>query len=224
MRVVVADDSVLIRQGLALLLAEGGVDVVATADNATILTREVAVHSPDAVIVDIRMPPTNTDEGIRVARELRATHTSLGILVLSHYLESHYAATLLADAPEHVGYLLKDRVSDVAVLVDALERVVRGECVIDPTIVSTLLRRPRDPGPLDALTEQERAVLALVAEGRSNQAIAHRLFLSPKTVESHIRHIMQKLELGESPDDNRRVLAVLEFLRPDATEGNGQAR
>jgi DNA-binding NarL/FixJ family response regulator len=205
----------LMRQGLALLLAEGGIDVVGTADNATILGDEVAAHSPDAVIVDIRMPPTHTDEGIRVARELRASHATLGILVLSHYLESHYAATLLAEAPEHIGYLLKDRVTDVAVLVDALERVVRGECVIDPTIVSALIRRPREPGPLGSLTEQEQSVLALVAEGRSNQAIAHRLFLSPKTVESHIRHIMQKLDLAESPDDNRRVLAVLEFLRPD---------
>jgi DNA-binding NarL/FixJ family response regulator len=218
-RVVVADDSMLMRQGLALLLAEGGIDVVGTADNATILGDEVAARSPDAVIVDIRMPPTHTDEGIRVARELRASHATLGILVLSHYLESHYAATLLAEAPEHIGYLLKDRVTDVAVLVDALERVVRGECVIDPTIVSMLLRRPREPGPLDGLTEQEQAVLALVAEGRSNQAIAHRLFLSSKTVEAHIRHIMQKLDLAESPDDNRRVLAVLEFLRPDVGGG-----
>ena len=215
MRVVIADDSMLMRQGLALLLAEGGIEVVGTADNAIMLGNEVATRSPDAVIVDIRMPPTHTDEGIQVARELRASHATLGILVLSHYLESHYAATLLAEAPEYVGYLLKDRVTDVAVLVDALERVVRGECVIDPTIISALLRRPRDPGPLDGLTEQERAVLALVAEGRSNQAIAHRLFLSPKTVEAHIRHILQKLDLTESPDDNRRVLAVLEFLRPD---------
>jgi DNA-binding NarL/FixJ family response regulator len=214
--VVVADDSVLMREGLALLLDAGGIDVVATADNATLLTREVECRNPDAVIVDIRMPPTHTDEGIQVAKELHETHPALGILVLSQYLESHYAASLLAAAPERVGYLLKDRVSDVAVLVDALERVVAGECVIDPTIVTTLLRRPRNRGPLDALTEQERIVLALVAEGRSNQAIAYRLFLSLKTVESHIRHIMQKLDLTDSPDDNRRVLAVLEFLRPDA--------
>lgn len=219
MRVVVADDSMLMRQGLALLLAEGGIDVVGTADNATILSEEVAARSPDAVIVDIRMPPTHTDEGIRVARELHVSHPTLGILVLSHYLEAHYAATLLSEAPDHIGYLLKDRVTDVAVLVDALERVFRGECVVDPTIISVLLHRPREPGPLDGLTEQEQTVLALVAEGRSNQAIAHRLFLSAKTVETHIRHIMQKLDLAESPDDNRRVLAVLEFLRPGFGRG-----
>jgi DNA-binding NarL/FixJ family response regulator len=219
MRVVVADDSVLLREGLSRLLTENGIEVVGTADNATVLAREVAALAPDAVVVDIRMPPTHTDEGIAAARSLRAAHPRLGVLVLSQYLESHYATTLLSDAPEHIGYLLKDRVSNVGVLVDALHRVVAGECVIDPTIVTTLLRRPRKAGPLDSLSAQERSVLALMAEGRSNQAIADRLFLSGKTVEAHVRRIMQKLDLHESPDDNRRVLAVLHLLRPELPAG-----
>jgi DNA-binding NarL/FixJ family response regulator len=219
MRVVVADDSVLLREGLTRLLTENGIEVAGTADNAAVLAREVAALAPDAVIVDIRMPPTHTDEGIAAARSLRAAHPELGVLVLSQYLESHYATSLLSDAPEHVGYLLKDRVTNVGVLVDALYRVVAGECVIDPTIVTTLLRRPRKAGPLDTLSAQERSVLALMAEGRSNQAIADRLFLSGKTVEAHVRRIMQKLDLHESPDDNRRVLAVLHFLRPELPAG-----
>jgi DNA-binding NarL/FixJ family response regulator len=179
----------------------------------------------------VRSPLTHTDEGIRAAQQLHVDYPDLGVLVLSQYLESHYAASLLADVPEHVGYLLKDRVSEVLVIVDALRRIVEGECVIDPTIVSTLLRRPRRPGPLDALTNQERTVLALMAEGRSNQAIATRLFMSGKTVEAHVRRIMHKLDLTDSPDDNRRVLAVLQFLRPtlplpgspQSTPGDGPA-
>jgi len=216
MRVVIADDSLLLREGLARLLADSdaGVDVVGTADNATMLAREVDRSDPDAVIVDIRMPPTHTDEGLTAARTLHTERPSLGILVLSQYLESHYAVTLLTDAPEHVGYLLKDRFSHIGVLVDALNRVVAGECVIDPTIVSTLLRRPRDNGPLERLSEREREVLALMAEGRSNAGIAEHVGLSDKTVETYVRQIMQKLDLHNSPQDNRRVLAVLEYLRP----------
>ncbi len=214
MRVVVADDSLLLREGLARLLRDSGVEVAGTADNATLLHQQVQAHEPDAVVVDIRMPPTHTDEGLAAARTLHAERPQMGILVLSQYLESEYAASLLTDAPEHLGYLLKDRVSRLGVLLDALERVVAGECVVDPTIVSTLLRRPRDAGPLDQLSERERTVLALIAEGRSNAAIAARVSLSEKTVESNIRQILQKLGIHESPDTNRRVLAVLQYLRP----------
>jgi DNA-binding NarL/FixJ family response regulator len=213
MRIVIADDSMLLREGLARLLIDAGCQVVATAHDAPGLLREVELASPDAVIVDIRMPPTHTDEGIAAARRLRTTHPRLGVLVLSQYLESEYAMRLITDAPEHVGYLLKERVSDVAVVVDALRRVVEGECVVDPTIVSTLLRRPRDPGPLNRLTSREVEVLGLMAEGRSNGAIADRLVMSPKTVEAHVRQILQKLDLQESADDHRRVLAVLHYLR-----------
>lgn len=213
MRVVVADDSVIVREGLARLLAEGGCQVVATADDAGHLLREVALTRPDAVVVDIKMPPTHTDEGIVAARQIRARHPDVGVLVLSQYLESEYAVRLLSDAPEHLGYLLKDRVSDVAVVVDALRRVTEGECVVDPTIVSRLMRRPRPPGRLEQLTARERDVLALMAEGRSNAAIAKRLTMSPKTLEAHVRQILQKLDLPESPDDHRRVLAVLTYLR-----------
>lgn len=213
MKVVIADDSLLLREGLARLLQEGGVDVVGTAANATLLHQTVREHAPDAVVIDIRMPPTHTDEGLVAAQQLHTEQPGLGVLVLSQYLESHYAMSLLGDAPAHVGYLLKDRVTRLGVLVDALERVTAGECVIDPTIVSTLLRRPRPLDPTRRLSERERDVLAVMAEGRSNAAIAERLVLSEKTVESHVRHIMLKLQLNDSPDDNRRVLAVLQYLR-----------
>jgi DNA-binding NarL/FixJ family response regulator len=213
MKVVIADDSTLMRQGLARLLTDAGCDVVGTAEDAQGLLREVALTEPDAAIIDIKMPPTHTDEGITAAHRIRLTHPSMGVLVLSQYLEAEYAMRLITDAPQHVGYLLKDRVSDVAVLVDALKRLVEGECVIDPTIVSRLMHRPRDPGPLDALTVREREVLGLMAEGRSNGAIAQRLAMSQKTLETHVRQILQKLDLRESADDHRRVLAVLTYLR-----------
>jgi DNA-binding NarL/FixJ family response regulator len=213
MRVVIADDSMLLREGLARLLTDAGLEVVATAEDAPALFREVELTRPDAVIVDIKMPPTHTDEGITAARRIRNDYPGVGVLVLSQYLESEYAMRLITDAPQHVGYLLKERVSDVAVLVDALKRLVEGECVIDPTIVSRLMRRQQSPGPLDALTVREREVLALIAEGRSNGAIAQRLVMSPKTLEAHVRQILQKLDLHESHDDHRRVLAVLAYLR-----------
>ncbi|WP_456826475.1 LuxR C-terminal-related transcriptional regulator [Cellulomonas sp. P5_E12] len=215
MKVIIADDSLLLREGLAKLLTDSGVDVVGTADNATVLMHEVARTEPDAVIVDIRMPPTHTDEGLRAARDLHATRPELGVLVLSQYLESHYATSLLEEVPGHIGYLLKDRVSHLGVLLDALRRVVAGECVVDPTIVSTLLRRPRHPGPLETLSAREREVLAIMAEGRSNAAIADQLFLSEKTVEANVRTMLRKLDLHESAGDNRRVLAVLHYLRSD---------
>jgi DNA-binding NarL/FixJ family response regulator len=212
-RIVIADDSMLVREGLARLLAEAGCEIVGTTENAAQLLHAVEVTRPDVAIVDIKMPPTHTDEGIIAAREIRRTHPTVGVLVLSQYLESEYAMRLLTEIPERAGYLLKERLSDIAVLIDALRRIVEGECVIDPTIVSRLVHRPRDPGPLDELTDREREVLELMAEGRSNQAISNLLFVSPKTVEAHVRQILLKLGLHESPDDHRRILAVLMFLR-----------
>lgn len=214
MRIVVADDSMLLREGLVRLLADAGFDVVGKAEDAAGLMRSVELTRPDVAIVDIKMPPTYTEEGIDAAQEIRGAHPHVGVLVLSQYLESRYAMRLLEDAPDKVGYLLKDRVSDIAVLADALKRIDEGECVIDPTIVSRLLKRPREPGPLDELSDRERDVLALMAEGRSNGAISRTLFLSPKTVEANVRQIFQKIGLQQSPDDHRRVLAVLTYLRP----------
>lgn len=214
MRLAIADDSLLVREGLARLLSEAGCEITGTAADATGLMREVHLTRPEAVIVDIKMPPSFTDEGIRAAHELRRTHPAIGILVLSQYVESEWAMRLIRDTPEHLGYLLKDRVYDVEIVIDALTRVTAGECVVDPTIVARLLRRSRERSRLDALTPREQEVLALMAEGRSNIAIAARLYLSPKTLEAHIRRILQRLGLEESPDDHRRVLAVLEYLRP----------
>ena len=213
MRLVVADDSMLVREGLARLLADAGFAVVGKAENAQELLRRVELTSPDVAIVDIKMPPTHTDEGIAAAQEIRKSHPTVGVLVLSQYLESRYAVRLLEEAPERVGYLLKDRVSDIAVLADALKRIDEGECVIDPTIVTRLLKRSREPGPLDELTGRERDVLGLMAEGRSNAAIGQALFLSPKTIEANVGRIFWKLGLQQSQDDHRRVLAVLEYLR-----------
>jgi DNA-binding NarL/FixJ family response regulator len=213
MRVVIADDELLLREGLERLLTEAGFEVVGKVGNASDLRHRVALMRPDAVIVDIKMPPTHTDEGLIAAEQLRDSHPGLGILVLSHYLESRYAVRLLEQHPGGVGYLLKERISDLAVLTDALGRVADGECVIDPTIVSRLVNRGGPAGRLDELTNREREVLALMAEGRSNKGICDRLFLSPKTVEAHVKHIFMKLGVAESPDDHRRVLAVLALLR-----------
>ena len=213
MRVVIADDEVLLRDGLDRLLTEAGFDVVGKAGTPQELRREVELTRPDVAIIDIKMPPTHTDEGLVAADEIRASHPDTGVLVLSHYLESHYAMRLLEQHPGGVGYLLKERVSGVGVLADALARVHEGECVVDPTIVSRLLRRARPASPLGQLTEREREVLALMAEGRSNKGICERLFLGPKTVEGHVRNIFAKLGVGESGDDHRRVLAVLSYLR-----------
>ena len=213
MRVVIAEDEALMREGLAGLLTAAGLDVVGRGGTPDELLVQVARLEPDAAIVDIRMPPTHTDEGLVAAERIRNDHPAVAVLVLSNYLESRYAMRLLQEHPESVGYLLKERVSDVAVLVDALRRITDGECVLDPTIVKRLVTRPREPGPLSELTEREREVLGLIAEGHSNQAISARLFLSQKTVETHIRQIFQKLGLGDTPDYHRRVLAVLTYLR-----------
>ena len=213
MRVVIAEDEALLREGLARLLGDAGVEVVGQGDTPEKLLALVERHQPDVAIVDIKMPPTHTEEGLVAAQTIRREHPSVAVLVLSHYVESRYALRLLEEHPESVGYLLKDRVSNVEVLVDALRRVSEGESVLDPTIVRRLIARPRERGPLAELTDREREVLGLIAEGHSNQAIASRLFLSLKTVETHIRQIFMKLGLDESPDSHRRVLAVLVYLR-----------
>ncbi len=213
MRVVIADDEALFRDGLGRLLEDAGVEVPARVGSAEELIRRVAAIRPDVAIIDIRMPPTHTDEGLLAAQQILREQPQVGVLVLSHYLESHWAMRLLEDHPERCGYLLKDRVSDVAVLVDALGRISEGECVVDPTIVSRLVKRPREESPLQELSPRELEVLALIAEGHSNEGICRKLFLSPKTVETHVRHIMLKLGIGEAAESHRRVLAVLAYLR-----------
>ena len=213
MRVVIADDSVLLREGVRRLLEEAGFDVVGQAGDAGELLRQVAEKTPDVAIVDIRMPPTHTDEGLRAARELRRRHPTLGILVLSQYVRPSYAFELLSDDARGMGYLLKDRVSDLKELTDAVERVGRGGSVLDPSVVGQLVRRPRrGHDPIDDLSEREREVLALMAEGRSNRAIADRLFITERTVEKHVTSILTKLRIPESQDDHRRVLAVIAYL------------
>ena len=213
MRVVIADDEALLRDGLSRLLEEHGVEVVGAAGNAVDLLRWVELRRPDVALVDIRMPPTRTDEGLKAADEIRRRFPEVGVLVLSHHLESRYAMRLLEDHPERAGYLLKERVSNVGVLTDALARIVEGECVLDPTIVTRLLRRRRPAGPLTELTAREREVLELLAEGRSNQGVAAALGLSGKTVETYVGQIFSKLGIEEAPDYHRRVLAVLAYLR-----------
>ena len=214
MRVVIADDASIVRAGLGAMLAEGGIETVAEAGDPRALLDAVDHWSPDAAVVDIRMPPTHTDEGIVAARRIRERHPGTGVLVLSQALESSYAMRLLTENPSSVGYLLKERVADVATLVDALHRVTSGESVVDPAIVQRLLAQVRHSDPLDGLTDREREVLAAMAEGRSNQGIAARLFLSDRTIETHVSRIFTKLDLAEvGAEDNRRVLAVLTYLR-----------
>jgi DNA-binding NarL/FixJ family response regulator len=213
MRLVIADDEMLLREGLARLLEDAGFEVAGRCGDANELLRMVEARRPDVAIVDIRMPPNKLDDGLVAAQEIRRCHPEIGVLVLSHHLESRYAMRLLEETPERAGYLLKERVSDIAVLADALRRIDEGECVVDPTIVARLVARKRERGPLAELTDREGEVLALVAEGHSNGAIGERLFLSRKTVESHISKIFSKLDIGESPERHRRVLAVLAFLR-----------
>jgi DNA-binding NarL/FixJ family response regulator/class 3 adenylate cyclase len=212
MRVVLAEDSVLLREGIARLLEEAGFEVVGQAGNADELMLKVRSYSPDVAIVDIRMPPTHTDEGLRAAREIREKHTSTGVLVLSQYLETAYALELLSESAEGVGYLLKDRVADVDAFVGAVRRVGEGGSALDPAVVSQLVGRQRRDDPVADLTPREREVLELMAEGRSNQAIADTLVVTERAVEKHVTSIFAKLRLPASPDDHRRVLAVLTYL------------
>jgi DNA-binding NarL/FixJ family response regulator len=211
-RLALADDAILFREGLARVLLDRGFDVILQAGDADELLRGVAEDRPDVCIVDIRMPPTHTHEGLMAAIELRRSYPGLAILVLSQYVETHYAMELLGEEASGAGYLLKDRVTDLDAFCEAIERVAGGGSAIDPAVVEELLGRRRRPGRLDSLTERERAVLSLMAEGRSNQAIGQHLHLSEKTVEAHIGSIFSKLGLAATQDDNRRVLAVLAHL------------
>ena len=212
MRIVIAEDNLLTREGIANLLARAGHDVVAAVTNAERLLAMTAAEHPDVAVVDVRMPPTHTTEGIEAARTILADHPGTSVLVLSQYIEPGYALTLLEERPDGVGYLLKERISDPAILVDALDRIADGESVVDPTIIKTLMARQRRTGPLDDLSGREREVLALVAEGLSNRAIASRLVITERTVESHITRILAKLGVTEGPHVHRRVVAALAFV------------
>ncbi len=213
MRVVLADDSVLLREGIARLLADAGFEVVGQAGDPDQLLLKVRSYSPDVAIVDIRMPPTHTDEGLRAAREIRERYPATGVLVLSQYVEADYALELLSESAEGVGYLLKDRVSDVGEFAAAVRRVGEGGSALDPTVVSQLVGRRRKDDPLADLSPREREVLELMAEGRSNQAICDRLFITQRAVEKHVTSIFAKLRLPADAGDHRRVLAVLTYLR-----------
>ena len=213
MRVVLADDSVLLREGIARLLEDAGFEVVGQADNAEQLLLKVRSYSPDVAIVDIRMPPTHTDEGLRAAREIREKHPGTAVLVLSQYVESEYALDLLSESAEGVGYLLKDRVADIAEFAAAVRRVGEGGSALDPAVVSQLVGRSRKDDPVGRLTPREREVLELMAEGRSNQAISARMVVTERAVEKHVTSIFTKLNLPPTADDHRRVLAVLTYLK-----------
>jgi len=212
-RVVVAEDSVLLREGIARLLDDHGFDVVGQAGDADDLVRKVGAHKPDVAVVDIRMPPTNTDDGLRAALRIRDEHPQTGVLVLSAYVEEAYALELVAESASGLGYLLKDRVADVDGFVDAVRRVADGGSALDPEVVSRLVGRNRRDDPLAELTPREREVLELMAEGRTNAAIAERLVVTERAVEKHVTSIFGKLGLSPAPEDHRRVLAVLTFLR-----------
>lgn len=213
MRVVIADDAPLVREGVARLLIEHRVEVVDQVGDAEALLTSVRDLSPDVALVDIRMPPTHTDEGLRAASEIRSRYPATAVLVLSQHLEPEYALRLVEEQPEKVGYLMKERVGRIEQLLDAVDRVEAGECVVDRAVVEELLARRRRGDPVADLTPREREILGLMAEGRSNNGIGRALWLSPKTVETHIRGAFQKLGIKEAPEDNRRVLAVLTYLR-----------
>jgi DNA-binding NarL/FixJ family response regulator len=212
MRVVLADDSVLLREGVARLLGDAGFEVVGQCGTAEDLVRKVRMHQPDVAIIDIRMPPTHTDEGLRAAKSIREQWPKVGVLVLSQYVEPAYALELLQDSAEGVGYLLKDRVADVDEFAGAVRRVAEGGSALDPSVVSQLVGRRRRDDPLAELTAREREVLGLMAEGRSNVAIANKLVVTPRAVEKHVTNIFAKLGLRDAEKDHRRVLAVLRFL------------
>jgi DNA-binding NarL/FixJ family response regulator len=213
MRVVVADDSVLLREGLVRLLEDEGFEIVAQAGDADDLVRKVAAHKPDVAVVDIRMPPTNTDDGLRAAREIGRTHPATGVLVLSHYVDQEYALELVGEDAGGVGYLLKDRIVEFEPFIESVREVARGGSALDPEILSELIGRARAHDPLDVLSDREREVLTLIAEGRSNQAIAERLVVTERAVEKHVTRIFSKLGLEPAPEHHRRVMAVLAYLR-----------
>jgi DNA-binding NarL/FixJ family response regulator len=212
-RVVVADDSVLLREGIVRILADSGFDVVGQAGDAEDLIRKVSAHKPDVAIVDVRMPPTNTDDGLRAAQKIRADQPDTGVLVLSQYIEEGYALELLSENAEGVGYLLKDRVADVERFTESVRRVGEGGSALDPEVVAQLLGRRRREDPLDELSPREREVLELMAEGRSNHAIAEQMVVTERAVEKHVTSIFGKLKLPPTAEDHRRVLAVLRYLR-----------
>jgi DNA-binding NarL/FixJ family response regulator len=213
LRVVIADDSVLLREGLSRLLEESGFEVAGQAGDAEDLLRKVGAHHPDVAVVDVRMPPTHTDEGLRAAHRIRAEHPDTAVLVLSQYVEEAYALELLSESTERTGYLLKDRVADVDTFTDAVRRVAGGGSALDPEVVALLFGRRRREDPLEDLSPREREVLELMAEGRSNQAISERLVVTGRTVEKHVNAILGKLGIRADPGDHRRVLAVLAYLR-----------
>ena len=212
MRIVIADDAALLREGAARLLEDAGHEVVAQAGDADDLLRKVRTHQPDMAIIDVRMPPDNTDDGLRAALTIREELPDVAVLLLSQYVESRYLSQLLGRGPDGVGYLLKDRVADVELLTEAVQRVGAGGSVLDPEVVALMLGRSREQGPLESLTERERAVLSLMAEGRTNRAIAAELLLSERAIERHVTSIFMKLDLPTTEQDHRRVLAVLAYL------------
>jgi DNA-binding NarL/FixJ family response regulator len=213
MRIVIADDTVLIREGTARLLEEAGFEVVAQAGDAEDLLRKVRAHRPDVAIIDVRMPPNNAEDGLLAALKIREELPNVGILLLSQYVEDRYLAELLGEGAAGVGYLLKDRVSEIERLDDAVRRIAAGGSVLDPEVVGEMLGRRREAGPLESLTDRERRVLELMAEGRTNRAIAEQLFISERAVERHVTAIFSKLDLPTTGEDHRRVLAVLTYLR-----------
>jgi DNA-binding NarL/FixJ family response regulator len=215
MRAVIAEDSVLLREGLSRLLAEAGIEIVGQAGDAEDLLRKTRAHRPDVVVTDIRMPPTQTDEGLRAARVIRGELPQTGVLVLSQYVEETYVMELLGDSAEGVGYLLKDRIAEVERFIEAVERVAQGGSALDPEVVSHMLGRRRREDPLDELTPREREVLALIAEGYSNKAVAAQLVVTERAVEKHVTNIFGKLGFGSTPEHHRRVLAVLAYLRSE---------
>ena len=212
-RVVVGDDEPLTRKGIVSVLQEAGFEVVGEAADANDLIRKAKAHKPDVVVTDIQMPPGNADDGLRAAEQIRAAHPDIGVLILSQYLEAHYALKLVGDRAQGVGYLLKQRISDVSLLADAVRRVARGGSALDPEVVQRMVARPRTGSPINALTPRERDVLALMAEGRSNGAIAARLVVTVGAIENHVTAIFDKLGLRPEPEDHRRVLAVLKYLK-----------
>lgn len=213
MRVILADDAVLVREGLARLLAERGLDVVAKVGQADELLEQVAALRPDIAVIDIRMPPSYSNEGLLAAQQIRLAHPETATLVLSQYVEVDYALKLLAGDSERVGYLLKDRIADIDSFADALRRVTRGATIVEPALVEELMTARRAHDPLATLTDREREVLALMAQGRTDRGISEELFVTRKTVEAHVRSILRKLDLPESAHENRRVHAVLTYLR-----------